>query len=39
VHLISWKHVKDLPEDDPAVAAVLVDILIDEDQLFKPNAG
>ena len=30
---------KDLPEDDPAVAAVLVDILIDEDQLFKPNAG
>ena len=25
--------------DDPAVAAVLVDILIDEDQLFKPNAG
>ena len=39
VHLISWKHVKDLPEDDPAVAVVLVDILIDEDQLFKPNAG
>ena len=26
-------------EDAPAVAAVLVDILIDEDQLFKPNAG
>jgi hypothetical protein len=24
VHLISWKHVKDLPADDPAVAAVLV---------------
>ena len=39
VHLISWKHVKDLPADDPAVAAVLVDILIDENQLFKPNAG
>jgi hypothetical protein len=39
VHLISWKHVKDLPADDPAVAAVLVDILIDEQQLFKPKAG
>jgi hypothetical protein len=39
VHLISWKHVKDLPAEDPAVAAVLVDILIDENQLFKPNAG
>jgi hypothetical protein len=39
VHLISWKHVKDLPADDPAVAAVLVDILIDENQIFKPNAG
>ena len=39
VHLISWKHVKDLPADDPAVAAVLVDILIDEEQLFKPKAG
>ena len=38
VHLISWKHVKDLPADDPAVAAVLVDILIDENQLFKSNA-
>jgi hypothetical protein len=36
---VSWKHVKDLPADDPAVAAVLVDILIDENQLFKPNAG
>ena len=39
VHLISWKHVKNLPENDPPIAAVLVDILIDEDQLFKPNAG
>jgi len=39
VHLITWKHFKDLPADDSAVAAVLVDILIDENQLFKPNAG
>ena len=38
VHLISWKHVKDLPPDDPAVAAVLVDILIDENQLFNTKA-
>lgn len=39
VHLISWKHVKNLPENDPPVAAVLVDILIDEDQFFKASAG
>jgi hypothetical protein len=39
VHLIGWKHVKDLPADDPAVAAVQVDIMIDDDQLFKPKAG
>ncbi len=39
VHLISWKYVKDLPANDPAVSAVLVDILIDENQIFKPNAA
>lgn len=39
VHLISWKHVKDLPENDRPVAAVLVDILIDEDQIFKASAA
>ncbi len=39
VHLISRKHVKDLPQNDPPVAAVLVDNLIDEGQLFKASAG
>lgn len=39
VHLISWKHVKDLPENDPPVAAVLVDVLIDESKIFSPGPG
>jgi hypothetical protein len=39
LHLIRWKHVKDLPQNDPPVAAVLVDISIDKGQLFKASAG
>lgn len=38
VHLISWKHLEKLPENDPPVAAFLADIMIDEYQLFKASA-
>lgn len=39
VHLISWQHVKNLPENDPPVAAILVDVLLEEEKIFGRKAS
>ena len=36
---MSSKHVKDLPSNDPPTAAILVDLLIDDSDLYNPHAS